>query len=94
MTYFYQYRTIYDYSAFTISNGALIGWIIYGYYLFYSENNDCDKNPDTSFLASLMFVILFVGYVLIAVYAMLLCTVPCLYTMLNEGAETRANAPA
>ena len=91
LTHFYEWRTYYDCSAFTISNGALVGWIIYGYVLFYSENNDCDKNQDTSFLASLMFVILFVGYILIAVYAMLLCTVPCMYAMLNEGASTRAN---
>ena len=44
LTHFYDYRTYYDCTAFTISNGALVGWIIYGYVLFYSENNDCDKN--------------------------------------------------
>merc|ERR1719453_1428279 len=87
LTYFYDYRTWYDIAAFTITNGAMCGWIIYGFVLYYSDANDCDKYPDTSFFASMMFVILFIGYIMIFVYLMILCTVPCVYMFLRDGAQ-------
>ena len=88
LTNFYSYRTCYDFSAFIISNGIMVGWLIYGYILFYSDDNNCDKNMDTAFLNSMMFVILFIGYILMFVYLMLLCTVPCLYTFVRDSAAS------
>ena len=89
LTNFYHYKTCYDFTAFGISNGIMFGWLVYGYVLFYSEANNCDKNTDTAFLNSMMFVILFIGYILMFVYIMLLCTVPCLYTFVRENTTGR-----
>jgi hypothetical protein len=61
--------------------------IIYGFSIYYSEANDCDKYPDTSFFSSMMFVILFIGYIMIFVYVMMLCTVPCVYMFLRDGGQ-------
>ena len=43
MTYFYELKTCYDVTAFTICNGAMVGWLIYGYVIYYSSSNNCDK---------------------------------------------------
>lgn len=91
LTSFYDYRFCYDMTAFTVSNGLMVGWLIYGYLLFYSDANNCDKINDTSFLNSLMFVILFIGYIMIFIYCMLLCTVPCLYSFVRESTENNQN---
>ena len=87
LTNFYEYKTWYDIMAFTVSNGVLVGWLIYGFVIFYSDANNCERVNDTSFLNSMMFVILFVGYVMTFVYIMLLCTVPCMYLFIRENAE-------
>ena len=64
-------------------------WMYYGYDIFYSEKNDCDNLTDSlAFLNSIMFVILFIGYFMGFVYLMLLCTVPCLYLMIRDQAES------
>ena len=64
----------------------MAGWLIYGYVIYYSDKNDCEKYSETSFYDSLMIVILFIGYIMGVVYCMLLCTLPCLYNMLDDGA--------
>ena len=87
LTYFYDYKTCYDIAAFGLMNGTMFAWLIYGYILFYSDDNNCEKNIDTAFLNSLMFVILFIGYVLIFIYLMLLCTVPCMYAFVRDSAN-------
>lgn len=89
LTYFYEYRTCYDFSAFVLINGAMTGWIIYGYIIFYSQANNCDKVSDTAYLNSLMFVILFIGYIVIFIYLMLLCTLPCVYSVIRESNQHR-----
>ena len=66
----------------------MCGWLIYGYVLFYSDANNCDSKIDTAFLNSMMFVILFIGYILMFVYLMLLCTVPCLYAFVRDSAQS------
>ena len=86
LTYFYEYKNIYDILAFSISNGAMTGWLIYGYVIYYSDKNDCDKFSETSFYDSLMVVILFIAYVMACAYCMFLCTLPCIYNMLDDTA--------
>ena len=82
--YFPTYRFYYDCFAFILCNGSMLGWIIYGYDIFYSDKNNCDDIPETAFLNSIMFVILFIGYFLGFMYLMILCTLPCLYMMMRE----------
>ena len=94
LTHLYSYRTCYDFVAFVICNGSLVGWLIYGYVIFYSDANNCDKVPDTAFLNSLMFVILFVGYMIMFIYLMLLCTLPCVYSMIRESNQPGRRAGA
>merc|ERR1719329_275158 len=91
MTYFYDFKTCYDVSALTLTNGAMIGWLIYGYCIFYSTSNNCDKIEDTSFLNSLMFVILFLSYIAIFIYVLMLMTLPCIYMMAREAGNNHAN---
>ena len=43
LTYLYSLRNYYDIFAFVITNGAMISWIGYGAYLYYSDQNNCDK---------------------------------------------------
>ena len=81
------WRFYYDCFAFTLTNGCMLGWVIYGYDIFYSEKNNCDDIPETAFLNSVMFVILFIAYFLGFMYLMILCTLPCLYMMMREQAE-------
>lgn len=83
----YNYRLVYDIFAFTVTNGALVGWIIYGLILYYSDKNNCDKIPDTRFYISLMFIILFLAYILMFIYIMLLCTIPCAYLFVRNQAN-------
>lgn len=81
---FNRYKTWYDIGAFCLCNGAMVVCLYFGYDMFYSDQNNCDDIPDTAFLNSLMFVILFIGYFMCFIYLMLLCTVPCLYMMIRE----------
>lgn len=60
---------------------------MYGYIIFFSEANNCDAVSDTAFLNSIMFVILFVGYIFIFIYMMLLCTLPCVFMFNPEARE-------
>ena len=85
--HFNQYKLYYDIAAFTLANGAMVAWLYYGYDMFYSDANNCDDITSTSFLNSIMFVILFIGYFMGFVYLMIACTVPCLYLMIREQAE-------
>ena len=32
-----RYRTCYDCIAFVVANGMMIGWLFYGYDMFYSD---------------------------------------------------------
>ena len=81
---FNRYKRWYDIAAFTLCNGAMAVCFYFGYDMFYSDQNNCDDIPDTAFLNSLMFVILFIGYFMCFIYLMLLCTVPCLYMTIRE----------
>lgn len=86
--YMNHIRLYYDVAAFIIANGALIFWMYRGYDIFYSEANDCDNYDSTAFFNSIMFMVLFVGYLIGFVYLMVLLTLPCLYFMIRDQAET------
>eukprot|EP00355_Strombidium_rassoulzadegani_P003500 CAMPEP_0168629004 /NCGR_PEP_ID=MMETSP0449_2-20121227/12152_1 /TAXON_ID=1082188 /ORGANISM="Strombidium rassoulzadegani, Strain ras09" /LENGTH=215 /DNA_ID=CAMNT_0008671473 /DNA_START=113 /DNA_END=760 /DNA_ORIENTATION=+ len=91
---FYDYRTCYDFSAFALCNGVMLGWLVYGYIIFFSEANNCDDVPDTALLNSVMFVILFIGYIMIFIYMMLLCTLPCVYMFVREEQDNNGRGAA
>lgn len=70
----------------------MIACLGYGFVIYFSEANNCDELESTSFLSSLMFIILFIGYMFGFVYLMLLCTLPCLYMMIRDQAEANRTA--
>jgi hypothetical protein len=66
-------------TLFIIMNGILVVWLFIGYALYYSDANDCGSKGNLAFFNTLMFIMLLIGYVVIFIYFLLLCTVPCLY---------------
>lgn len=86
--YLNSIRLYYDIGAFIIANGILVYWFYRGFDMFYSDANDCDNYDSTAFFNSIMFVILFIGYMIGFVYLMVFLTLPCLYFMIREQAET------
>lgn len=86
--YLRDWRLPYDIAAFVIANGILVYWMYRGFDMFYSEANDCDSFDSTAFFNSIMFMVLFIGYLIGFVYLMVLLTLPCLYFMIREQAET------
>ena len=75
----YESRFTFSATLFIIMNGILVIWLFIGYALYYSDSNDCSSKSNTSFFNTLMFIMLLIGYVVIFIYFLLLCTVPCLY---------------
>mmetsp|Transcript_5861 Transcript_5861/g.9461 ORF Transcript_5861/g.9461 Transcript_5861/m.9461 type:complete len:120 (+) Transcript_5861:542-901(+) len=82
-----EYRLTFDVAAFAICNGLMICWMVYGFEIYFSDDNDCDNVNSTAFFSAIMFVILFIGYFICFVYLMIACTVPCLYCMIRDQAE-------
>ena len=82
-----QYKMAFNVFAFAVCNGLMLIWMIYGFDIFFSDANDCDFIDSTAFLNSIMFVILFIGYMLGFVFLMIAFTLPCLYCLVREQAE-------
>ena len=82
----------YDIFAFALTNGAIFGWIIYGFVLYYSEENNCDQSIEMAFFSAMMFVILFIGYIFFFIYVVALCLLPCVYFM-RPDRERRERVP-
>lgn len=87
------WRLYYDIFACVLCNGAMFAWFVYGYTIFYSDKNNCDDIPETAFLNSIMFVILFIGYFLGLMYLMILFTLPCIYMMMRDQADNNRLRP-
>ena len=47
--------------------------------LYYSKENDCKKYEATEGLVDLMLAILIIGYIMMALYLVIICTLPILY---------------
>ena len=75
----YENRVSFSATLFVIMNGFLVIWLIVGNVFWFSDNNDCEDHDDTAWLNVLMLIILVIGYLVIAFYFLLLCTVPCIY---------------
>ena len=77
--HFYDLRGRYELVRIFIVDSILIIWLTYGNELYFSDKNDCATKDSTVFMAETMGGILFFGYVMMAFYLLLLCTIPCLY---------------
>ena len=72
-------------------DGFLIGWLIYGNFLYYSPKNNCAAIPDTQFAAEFMSCILMLGYMMMFMYGLILLTLPCLYIYLRAQLNAHHN---
>ena len=77
--YYYNSILTFDVLKLLFIDGFLIGWLVYGNSIYYSKHNNCNKNTGTQFLDEFMSCILFIGYLLMAMYGLILLTLPCLY---------------
>ena len=74
----------YEVGKLVILDGFMLCWLIYGNQMYWSEANDCDSKQSTRDLSQLMGIMLFIGYLMMGMYFMILCTFPCLYYLLRE----------
>ena len=90
----YESRFTFSATLFIIMNGILVIWLFIGYALYYSDSNDCSHNPNTSFFNTLMFIMLLIGYIVIFIYFLLICTVPCIYIYVQNQREDQRKGKA
>ena len=81
---YYGMRSRYELARIVFIDSFIVGWLIYGNELYFSKQNDCGDKESTLFLQQTMGSILFVGYVMMAFYLLLLCTIPCLYIYIQH----------
>ena len=62
----------------------MLGWLIYGNCIYFSDANDCDSKRDTRDLSELMGIMLFVGYLIMGMYILIMCSFPCLYYLMRQ----------
>ena len=82
----YEKRMTFSMIFFVIANGILIIWLLVGYSLYYSSSNNCSSS-DLSTFNTVMLVILCIGYIVIFIYFLALCTVPCFYIYVQNKRE-------
>ena len=70
---------LYLYSYYLITISALAGWIIYGYIIYFSDANDCQKTYDTSVALVFMIIFMFFGLIFILIAFILWFVVPLVY---------------
>ena len=80
---FYSRRNYYNVMRFVIIDGTIIAWLVYGNMIYYSKKNNCDDNERTQFLDQFMGCIIVLGYIMMAFYLLILCTIPCLFLLLR-----------
>ena len=66
----------------------LAGWNIYGYELYYSDENKCSEKDDTWVAALFMFIFVWIGYVQVAVTSIATCWL--FYLFCKEGISFRS----
>ena len=79
-------KYIVTYMAIMIT--IFIAWIIYGYMLYFGDDNNCQENPHTAGWLVFMIILLFIGIIviiLVLIAACLLCCVCCM--MKSQEAE-------
>ena len=82
----------FDISSAVVTDGAIIGWLVYGNQLFYSPKNNCAANPETAFMNEFMSCIIFVGYLLMAVYFIVIMSLPFIFMHVRGAQDEQANS--
>lgn len=87
---FYSSVLYFDLMKLLLIDGFMIAWLAYGNHLYYSPKNNCEANPHTQYLAEFMSCILFIGYLMMAMYLVILVTLPCLYLYIRAQMTIQA----
>ena len=74
--HFDQYRVYYNIVSTMFINCLIVGWLIYGNILYFSNENDCLEKPETQSQAYLMLFFLIVGYFQMGFTLLLLFLIP------------------
>lgn len=64
---------------------VLISWSIYGNHLFFSDQNNCATFFDTVAAHYVMCFFLFFGYMLLSMYAILICVLPFAFCWISHS---------
>ena len=84
---YYAHRHTWEILRLLLVDGLMLAWLVYGNKLYWSKDNNCGQVKNTSFLNSFMAAILFIGYIVMAFYFVLLCTIPCFYLYVLHVAD-------
>ena len=71
-----RYRLIYNLLTTVVIYLVMVGWLVYGNIIFFSDDNDCNLNPETKPMASLMLFLLIIGYVQMMFTMLIVCVLP------------------
>lgn len=63
---------------FAITVLLFVGWIIYGYMLYFSDDNNCQKDPQVFIWLVIMVILLFFGFFGLMAFAIGICVFCCL----------------
>ena len=80
---FIRYRrnwlSSYSLISFLVLDGFMLGWLVYGNIIFYSEADNCGVIPNAKALYYMMFFLLIIGYIQILFFLILLCLIPFIF---------------
>jgi uncharacterized membrane protein len=73
--------------------GLLVAWIIYGYVIYFSDDNDCQSHQDTQGWLIFMIILLFIGLFVILIFAIAIICGPIFYIWFTRMMEEQARGP-
>jgi len=84
--YFMRFRVWFNLTRVLIVTCTVAGWLIYGNIIYFSDTNNCRQIEETKGLATLMIVILAIGYFYFILIGFFLCCVPCIiYALISSN---------
>lgn len=88
----YQYRIHFYIITWLIFTAILVAWIIYGYVIYFSDDNDC-QNSDVNGWLIFMIILLFIGLFVILVFTLAIICGPIIYVWFTRLMEEQARGP-
>jgi hypothetical protein len=83
----YEYRIHFYIATWILFTGVLVAWIIYGYVIYFSDDNDCQTHSDTSGWLICMIILLFIGLFIILAFTCAIICGPIFYVWLTRMME-------
>ena len=77
LRYYPGRRTHYNILTTVVVNALMVGWLIYGNMLYFSDKNNCLDDAETKDLANLMLFFIIIGYVQMVFLFLLIFVLPC-----------------